>query len=195
MRLVVLALLVLAGAVGCAAPAAVPAAAPVTATVPIASPQPVPVPPTHVRIPSIGVDSALIDLGVDATGALVPPESAAVAGWFAGGPEPGDDGPALLAGHVDSRDGPGVFYRLRELEAGDRVEVARADGSTVVFIVTRVTQTAKTAFPTRQVYAPTPGPELRLVTCGGTFDRSVRSYRDNIVVEAVPAVDVAWTVP
>ncbi|OLR91551.1 class F sortase [Actinokineospora bangkokensis] len=142
--------------------------------------------PTHLRIPAIGVDTDVVDLAVDGTGALVPPESAAVAGWFAAGAAPGSVGPALLAGHVDSHAGPGVFWKLVDLRPGDAVEVGRADGSTARFRVTGTTQSPKAAFPTAEVYAPTPGPELRLVTCGGTFDRSVRSYRDNVIVSAVP---------
>ncbi|MBC8093362.1 MAG: class F sortase, partial [Pseudonocardia sp.] len=107
---------------------------------------------------------------------------------------PGDAGPALVAGHVDSRSGPGVFFRLGEVQVGDRVEVARADGSTVAFTVTGRFDTPKAAFPTELVYAPTPGPELRLVTCGGSFDRATGHYRDNIVVEAVLADGAEWTI-
>lgn len=150
--------------------------------------------PVQLRVPAIGVDTPLVDLGVDAAGALVPPATADVAGWFGAGPAPGDAGPALLAGHVDSRSGPGVFFRLRDLVPGDRIEVTRADGRVEAFAVSRLVQTPKTAFPTDLVYAPTPGPELRLVTCGGAFDRTVRSYRDNIVVEAVPAGDSQWRI-
>ena len=102
-------------------------------------------------------------------------------------------GPALLAGHVDSRSGPAVFYRLRDLAAGARVEVDRSDGTTAAFTVRRTIRTPKAAFPTDAVYSPTPAPELRLVTCGGTFDRAIRSYRDNVVVEAVAVVG-AWTI-
>lgn len=150
--------------------------------------------PVRVRIPAIGVDSAVIDIGVDGTGALVPPESTAVTGWFAAGPAPGDDGPALLAAHVDSRAGPGAFFRLRDLRSGDLVEVVRADGSTASFTVNGQSRVAKSAFPTDLVYSPTPGPELRLVTCGGAFDRQARSYVDNVIVEAVPTDAAAWTV-
>ncbi len=177
---------------GCAEPApAAPAPPTTTASIPVAT-----VPdatPTRVRIPAIGVDSAIIDIAVDGSGALVPPEGPDVTGWYAAGPSPGAVGPALLAGHVDSRSGPAVFYRLRELSAGSRVEVDLSDGSTAAFTVRRTFQTPKAAFPTDAVYAPTPAPELRLVTCGGSFDRAVRSYRDNVVVEAV-AVGGTWTI-
>jgi hypothetical protein len=140
--------------------------------------------PRDVRIPAIGVDSRLVPLGVDRSGALVPPDDTATAGWFSGGTAPGAVGPAVLAGHVDSYRGPGVFFRLRRLAPGDVVLVDRADGSTVSFTVTAVDSYPKDAFPTDRVYAPTPSPELRLITCGGTFDRSVRSYEDDVVVSA-----------
>jgi hypothetical protein len=150
--------------------------------------------PVRVRIPAIGVDSGVVDVGVDAAGALIPPDSADVTGWFAAGPAPGAPGPAVLAGHIDSRVGPGVFYRLVDLKSGDAIEVQRADGSVARFTVSRSVQTAKTAFPTDLVYAPVPGPELRLITCGGSFDRAVGHYRDNVVVEAVSADGSGWTI-
>ncbi|GLW94536.1 class F sortase [Actinokineospora globicatena] len=140
--------------------------------------------PVRLRIPAIGVDTPLIDIGTDNTGELIPPVAADVAGWFTAGPVPGAVGPALLAGHVDSHAGPGVFFRLVDLRPGDRVEVDRADGTRVTFAVAATTRAPKTAFPTDLAYAPVPGPELRLVTCGGAFDRAARSYRDNIIVEA-----------
>ena len=98
---------------------------------------------------------------------------------------PGDRGPAVVAGHVDSVAGPAVFYRLRELRPGDEVVVDLSDGRTVTFRVTGSLQVPKDAFPTEEVYGPTPDAELRLITCGGEFDRSVRSYEDNTVVFAV----------
>ncbi|GAA1828961.1 hypothetical protein GCM10009836_03430 [Pseudonocardia ailaonensis] len=183
-------------AAGCAA-GAEPAPAPVAAApLPAVSPAPAADPghaPLRVRIPGIGVDSAVVGIGVDGTGALVPPDSTAVTGWFTAGPAPGDAGPALLAAHVDSKAGPGVFFRLRDLRSGDLVEVVRRDGSTVAFTVDGQSRAAKTAFPTDLVYAPTPGPELRLVTCGGAFDRKAGSYLDNVIVDAVPAGESGWT--
>ncbi|WP_448627244.1 class F sortase [Geodermatophilus sp. URMC 64] len=140
--------------------------------------------PLRVQVPALGVDSPLPPLGVDAAGALVPPGDPAQAGWFAAGPVPGDAGPAVLAGHVDSSRGPGVFFRLAELAPGDEVRVQRADGTTARFTVTRVARYPKTAFPTAEVYGPTPDAELRLITCGGAFDRVRRSYLDNVVVWA-----------
>lgn len=141
--------------------------------------------PRSVRIDAIGVTSDLLPLAVDAAGVLVPPDRYDVAGWFTGGPVPGQVGPAIIAGHVNSRAGPGIFYRLEEMTVGDRIEVTRSDGSTVNFEVDRVEQYPKTDFPTERVYGPTPARELRLITCGGEFDSSRRSYLDNIVVYAV----------
>lgn len=140
--------------------------------------------PVRVSVPRIDVDSTLARLGLAADGALETPADYGQAGWYAGGPAPGDVGPAVLVGHVDSTTGPAVFWRLRELVAGDEVLVHRADGSTARFAVTRVERHPKDAFPTDAVYGPTPDAQLRLVTCGGQFDRSQRSYRDNVVVFA-----------
>jgi sortase (surface protein transpeptidase) len=155
--------------------------APVVLTRPVAAAVAAPV---QVTIPAIDLDTDLVGIGVDAAGALVPPADYGQAGWFSAGPAPGDVGPAVLAGHVDNRSGPAVFFRLEELVPGDRVVVTRSDGQQVPFTVTQVAAYPKTAFPTAQVYGPTTGPELRLITCGGTFDHSRRSYTDNVVVYA-----------
>ncbi|WCN80009.1 class F sortase [Micromonospora sp. LH3U1] len=141
-------------------------------------------PPTRVRVPRIGLDSTLTVLGLDRAGALIPPTDFDTAGWYGGGPAPGDTGPAVLAGHLDSRRGPAVFARLGELRPGDRVEVWRG-GQRLSFRVTGSLRTRKDQFPTAVVYGPTPGAELRLVTCGGDFDRRSGHYRDNVVVFAV----------
>lgn len=141
--------------------------------------------PVRVRVPAIDVDSELLRLGTDATGALEPPDDYDRAGWFADGAVPGDVGPAVVAGHVDSVDGPAVFSRLGDLAPGDEVLLDREDGTTARFTVTGVGRYPKRDFPTEAVYGPTPRAELRLVTCGGDFDRSARSYLDNVVVTAV----------
>ncbi len=142
--------------------------------------------PVRLRVPRIGVDTRLMRLGLNADRALeVPPMSrAGTAGWYDRSPVPGDVGPSVLAGHVDSDDGPAVFYRLRELRRGDRVVVDRSDGRRATFTVTRVTEVAKSAFPTRRVYGATPAPELRLITCGGVFDTATDDYLANVVVFA-----------
>jgi len=138
--------------------------------------------PVRVRLPSIGVDSTLVDLDVDGAGVLVPPTDFASAGWYSGGPAPGEVGPSVIAGHVDSYRGPAVFFRLGELAPGDDVLVDRADGTTVRFTVSGTERHPKDDFPTEEVYGPTALPVLRLITCGGEFDRDLRSYRDNVVV-------------
>ena len=150
--------------------------------------------PSRVRVPGIDVDSTLLRLDVDDDGVLVPPDDFARAGWFTRGPAPGETGPAVIAGHVDSIDGPAVFFRLAELARGDEVLVDRVDGTTARFTVSSVDRYPKDEFPTEQVYGPTPRAELRLITCGGEFDADARSYRDNVVVSAVLDVP-AGTLP
>lgn len=141
-------------------------------------------PPVRIRIPAIGVSAAVVRLGLNRDGTLQVPEDFGVTGWFTGGPAPGETGPAVIAGHIDSRRGPAVFYRLHALRPGDRVAVERADGTTVQFAVEGSAQYPKRAFPTEAVFGPSPDPLLRLITCGGAFDRSTRHYRDNVVVTA-----------
>jgi hypothetical protein len=140
--------------------------------------------PLRLRVPSAGIDTALNAVALDEAGVLAPPDDPGTAGWFADGPAPGETGPAVVAGHVDGALGPGVFSRLRDVAVGDPILVARSDGSTARFTVTRVARHPKSAFPTGEVYGPTPGAELRLITCGGAFDRAAGSYRDNVVVYA-----------
>ena len=143
--------------------------------------------PLRIRIPTIGVDAPVQPLTVDEDGVLPPPDTYDDAGWWRDGPEPGERGPAVIAGHVDSRSGPAVFFRLPDLRRGVRIFVDRADGSTAVFTTQRVERYGKDTFPTDAVYGDLPGPELRLITCGGEFDRKDRRYLDNVVVFAVLA--------
>jgi len=140
--------------------------------------------PVSLVIPSIGVSTSLVHLGLTSTGALQVPPTTAVAGWYTGSPRPGATGSAIIAGHIDSVAGPGVFYRLSQLRPGDRVYVRRANNTLAVFAVTRVDSYPKDAFPTAAVYGAVPDPELRLITCGGTFDYATRSYLSNTVVYA-----------
>jgi hypothetical protein len=141
-------------------------------------------PPVRLVIPAVGVATPLDRLGLEAGGAMAVPEDFGRAGWFAEGPQPGQLGPAVIAGHVDSRTGPAVFYRLRDLRPGDHIEVTRTDGTRLRFAVEGARSFPKTSFPTDAVFGPTPAAELRLVTCTGTFDRARGSYRDNLVVFA-----------
>ena len=143
--------------------------------------------PVRLRIPVLGVNTPLGRLGRQPDGAIAVPDSPTVAAWFDEGPRPGQPGPAVVVGHVDSTRGPGVFFRLNQMKAGQAVYVDRADGSTVAFAVTSVARVPKTEFPTEKVYSPTLHPSLQLVTCGGSFDHSRRSYVDNVIVFTAPA--------
>lgn len=136
------------------------------------------------EIPAIGVSTPLISLGLNEDQSMEVPTDFALAGWYRYSPTPGEPGPAVIAGHVDSHTGPAVFFRLTDLQPGDEVSVKSADGTTATFAVQRVEQHPKDAFPHDEVYGDTSGPELRLITCGGVFDPAQRSHRDNIIVYA-----------
>jgi sortase (surface protein transpeptidase) len=145
--------------------------------------QPTPL-PVRVDIPSIGVASSLDRLGRAPDRTVQVPGDWDVAGWYAAGPRPGDPGSAVILGHVDSKRGPAVFYRLHQLRRGDAITITRADGSSVRFVVERIEQYPKDRFPTDAVYYPTLTPALRLVTCGGQFDHATGHYRSNVIVFA-----------
>jgi len=166
----------------------VPAPVAAASTPPVTSAPPIAASPVTVSIPAIGVQSELISLGLNPDGTLAVPAPGPdydKAAWFDGSPRPGDVGPSVIEGHVDSAaNGPSVFYALGDLVVGDRVEVSRADGSVVAFVVDEVRVVPKNDFPTLDVYGNTSGPELRLITCGGPFDSSAGSYVDNVVVFA-----------
>lgn len=140
--------------------------------------------PTQLRIPAIGVNSRLMELGLQSDGSLEVPPDALPAGWFTGSPTPGELGPAIIAGHVRWNGTPGVFEHLADLDVDDVVEIAREDGSIAVFRVTRIEHFAKSAFPTEAVYGNIPRAGLRLITCGG-LDPDTNSYEENVVVFAV----------
>lgn len=139
--------------------------------------------PLRVTIPAIGVDADLVPVGLKPDGAMQTPDFGHAA-WYQPGPRPGDAGPAVLVAHVDSKaSGPDVFYRLGDLEPGDEVTVHYRDVTTT-FAVTEKEQIAKTALPADRIWNATTAPVLRLITCGGAFDRTARSYLDNIIVYA-----------
>jgi len=138
-------------------------------------------------IPAIGVDSTLIQLGLNADRTVqVPPLGAdSKAGWYRYSPSPGQLGPSILLGHIDSaKYGPGVFYKLGALRKGNTVSVRRADNTVAVFSIDAVVKYPKDQFPTLTVYGNTDHAALRLITCGGKFDFSAHSYEDNIVAFA-----------
>ncbi|MGW2340766.1 class F sortase [Streptomyces sp. NPDC001661] len=140
--------------------------------------------PIHLRIPRIDVDTAVGPLSLDPDGRLPAPESSIDVGWWREGPSPGEAGPAVIVGHLDTETGPAVFAGLTELRPGDRIEVIRADNSTTAFTVRSTAQFPQNDFPTKNVYGPTQDAELRLITCGGTYDRDAGRYLDNTVVYA-----------
>jgi hypothetical protein len=137
--------------------------------------------PVFLVVPAIGVRTKLIRLGTTSAGTLQVPTTTSVAGWYTASARPGAIGPAVIAGHVDSADGVGIFFRLRLLRPGDKIFVRRAGGSIAQFVITAVRQYAKTKFPTTAVYGPVPYAAIRLITCGGVFDHATGSYLSNIV--------------
>ena len=140
--------------------------------------------PRRIKIPAIGVSAPVVPLGLNPDRTLEVPENWNNTGWYKGGPEPGERGPAVVAGHVDSSSGPAVFYRLGELQRGNLIHVRRADDSVASFRVEGVERWPKDRFPTRRVYHPTRASTLRLITCGGSFDSSTGHYLDNTIVYA-----------
>ncbi|HEV7655142.1 MAG TPA: class F sortase [Mycobacteriales bacterium] len=143
--------------------------------------------PSRLRIPAIDlVTPALQELGRASDKSIALPTRPELAGWFKGGPRPGQPGPAVIIGHVDWDHSGAVFFRLREMKPGESVFVDRADGSTAEFTVTQVRQVSKSDFPTADVYAPDLDSSLRLITCGGQFDYSTHNYLDNVIVFASP---------
>ncbi|WP_260475874.1 class F sortase, partial [Streptomyces sp. WAC 06725] len=142
--------------------------------------------PLRVRIPSLGVNAPLTGLGLDENGSLAtPPEGDRnLAGWYENGTTPGTTGTSLIAGHVDTRSGPAVFYNLGALKKNHTIEVVRADGRTAVFSIDAVEVYDGNDFPDKKVYGPADRPELRLITCGGGFNKARQEYLGNVVAFA-----------
>ncbi|WP_436772275.1 class F sortase [Yinghuangia sp. YIM S09857] len=143
-------------------------------------------PPLRIRIPAVKVDAPVIGVGLDAKGVLeVPPaNNRNLTGWYEDGPAPGARGASVMLGHVDSKTGPAVFWSLGSLKQGDKITVDRADGKTAAFEVDVVESFRKDAFPDKRVYGQTPDAQLRLITCGGTYDKQRKDYLENVVVFA-----------
>jgi LPXTG-site transpeptidase (sortase) family protein len=140
--------------------------------------------PARLDVPSVGIHTNLVDLGLNPDGTLEVPSEPLLAGWYTGSPTPGERGPSVIAGHVDAREtGPAVFYRLSQVAPGAAVDVTRRDGSVAHFTVTAVRSYAKSDFPTQTVYGNTSGATLRLITCGDWNDTS-QEYDGNVVVFA-----------
>jgi LPXTG-site transpeptidase (sortase) family protein len=143
-------------------------------------------PPVSINIPAIKARSSLELVGVDEQQRIEVPSvhKPEQAGYYAYSPKPGDPGPAVILGHVNGDGRPGVFAKLSELKRGDLVIIDRADGSKLAYAVTLVRVADKDEFPTQEVYGPTPGSELRLITCGGAWEGGQTGYADNIIVHA-----------
>jgi len=138
----------------------------------------------RVQIPSIGVDAAVEPLERDASGVLLPPVEWEDAGWYRAGVLPGQVGPAVIAGHLDTTLREAVFVHLKQLIGGDQVTVTMSDGSTATYAVDRAIDVEKQTFPTEEVYGPTPDAQLRLITCNGPFDDAAGTYANNYIVFA-----------
>lgn len=139
--------------------------------------------PVKLDIPKIGVHAPVSTLGLKSDGTIQEPPltKPGLTGWYRLGPTPGEKGPAVIAGHVDANGGPAVFYRLKKLSRGDRVTVTRKDGSVATFQIDSIQQVPKDAFPTQKVYGDIGFPGLRLITCGGSFDKRTGHYIDNVI--------------
>ncbi|MEW2388585.1 class F sortase [Streptomyces venezuelae] len=161
------------------------AAAPSTSTADRGTAPLPPSPPDRVRIPSIGVDTPLMGLGLTRQGSLdvPPPERKNLAGWYEAGTTPGERGTAIVAGHVDNKEGPAVFYELGALQKGRTIEVERRDGSVAVFTVHANEVYDAADFPDEKVYGAASRPELRVITCGGKYSKQT-GYQGNVVVFA-----------
>ena len=143
--------------------------------------------PIKLQIPKLKVNAPVETVGLAPDGTVQTPalDDPNMTGWYKHGPTPGQKGPAVILGHVDTaKTGPAVFYKIRSLKTGDKITVQRKDGSSADFTVQKSKDVSKQQFPTKQVYGDIPYAGLRLITCGGAFDKSKGSYEDNIIVFA-----------
>ncbi len=145
--------------------------------------------PRRIEIPAIGVSAPVGPLRLEPDGTMQTPDHFENTGWYEPGREPGERGPAVVVGHVDSTEGPAVFYRVRDLRRGNLIRIRRADGSVVRFRVEGVERWPKAEFPSRRVFGKTRISALRLVTCSGEFDSSTGHYVDNTIVYAARVLE------
>jgi LPXTG-site transpeptidase (sortase) family protein len=145
-----------------------------------------PAKPKRLKIAEIAVDAPFTGLSIEASGQLEAPPSndSNLVGWFQEGVTPGERGTAIVAGHVDTKTGPAVFMQLSTLKRGSKVDISREDGSIATFVVDSVETYEKSNFPNKRVYADTPDPQLRLITCAGEYDKKAQDYTENLVVFA-----------
>jgi len=140
--------------------------------------------PTRLRIPKIDIDTPFVELGLARNNEIEVPKGYEEVGWYGHGPTPGELGPAVVLGHVDSYMGPAVFFYLGQLEPGDTIEVDREDGSVAVFRVDKLERYPQSSFPTSLVYGDIDHAGLRLITCTGSYDKELKRYDSNLIVYA-----------
>ncbi len=140
--------------------------------------------PQRLRIPALHIDTGFVPLGLDGNKEIEVPDSYTDVGWYTYGPTPGELGPAVVLGHVDSYTGPAVFYSLGQLQPGDQVEIEREDGTIAIFRVDELKRYSQDTFPTQEVYGNIDHAGLRLITCSGQYDRKEERYDRNLVVYA-----------
>lgn len=150
--------------------------------------------PVELRIPKLSIKTNFVQLGLQDNGEIEVPEGYTEVGWYTKGPTPGANGPAIVLGHVDSKNGPGVFYSLGQLAPGDTIDIDRADGTTATFKVLTSEHYDRDAFPSMKVYGNIGYPGLRLITCSGTYSHTVHEY-DKVLVVYAELVDMASTTP
>ena len=144
--------------------------------------------PLRIKIPSLGVNASIMQLGLMSDGTLAVPPDGSLAGWYKESPTPGEVGPSVIVAHVDWKGKEGIFFRLKSMQVGAIVKILRADGSTQTFKVEKVEAFPKSNFPTNQVYGDIAYAGLRLITCGD-FNFQIHKYVKDIVVfaKAIPA--------
>ncbi|MEV0967090.1 class F sortase [Microtetraspora glauca] len=142
--------------------------------------------PRRLIVPRLGINAPIKSVGTDKSGAIETPpiSNHNLVGWYRGGPTAGEPGPAVMLGHKDTTTRSAVFTRLHEIQYGDTIEVVRMDGTVAVFTVGGVEQANKQTFPTDRVYGSRENAELRLITCGGSYNRNTGHYVDNVIVYA-----------
>lgn len=139
--------------------------------------------PVRIEIPSINLSAPFEEpLGILEDGTVEPPTQYTTVGWYKYGPTPGEQGPAVILGHVDSVSGPAVFFSLGQVPLGGKVLITREDGSIVTFTITKLERIEQDAFPTERVYGNTPDAQIRLITCTGTYDKGIRRYSHNLIM-------------
>jgi len=140
--------------------------------------------PMRLRISKINVDASFVELGLSPNNEIEVPKSFERVGWYVHGPTPGELGPAVVLGHVDSYQGPAVLFYLGQLEPGDTIEIDREDGTTATFRVDKLERYPQSNFPTSLVYGDIDHAGLRLITCSGSYDRQQQRYDQNLIVYA-----------